>query len=387
MKKNLLFILMGILITGASIAQGPCTPFTFSFTTTEASCPNNNDGTADVMVSGGSGPYIYWWSSEATVQSTSMVDSLLPGAYSVIVSDMLGCIDTGFVTVTSMPAEMPAICMVTANGNSTYNIVYWDKTLYTTVDSFIVYREVMPGAYSRIAAVSNDSLSEYIDTSRSVGPANGDPNLASYRYKIQILDTCGNYGPMSLYHNTIYITNEGAGEFAWSMPYTIEGMANPVTNYILLCDTANVDVWGPVSTVSGTDTTAVDPGFATHGSIANWRVKTGWPITCTPTRATVNTSRSNIKQASMSVGISTEMLSASVAVYPNPASDQVSVSISPDIKSATIRIINVLGQQVMSDVVNSGVTKQIDVSNYAKGLYTIVIENKETRTYKKLLVK
>lgn len=43
----------------------------------------------------------------------------------------------------------------------------------------------------------------YVDTNRSIGPANGDPNLTYYKYKIQLRDSCGNLSPMSLWHETI----------------------------------------------------------------------------------------------------------------------------------------------------------------------------------------
>jgi hypothetical protein len=388
MKKLLLTIFAALLFIPVLKAQ--CL-FTFTFNTSDASCPNNNDGSAEVMVVGGVSPYTYMWSASAGSQATAMADSLMPGSYSVIITDMLGCMDTGFVTVTSPATPQASICMVTCDGSSTNNIVYWDKTVYTNVDSFIIYREVMAGAYARIASVSNDSMSQFIDTSRSIGPANGDPNLASYRYKIQILDTCGNYGPMSLYHNTLYITNQGAGEFEWSIPYTIEGMPNPVSNYILLCDTANVDVWGPVSTVSATDTTAMDPGFATHGTIANWRVKTAWSITCDPTRASVNTTRSNIKRGlEVSTGLTSETLNASVIVFPNPAAGFVTVGLSPEIKSAVIRIQNTMGQVIIQKIVTasgtSGTNEQFDVSGISKGIYIVSIENGKNKIFKKLIV-
>jgi hypothetical protein len=386
MKKALL-LLTAIFLTVGLHAQVTCPPFVFDFTIIDPSCPNSNDGSADAIVSGGTAPYTYLWSANANAQTTSLASDLTPGIYSVIVADDAGCIDTGYVTVIPMATARPDICMVTVDGGSINNIIYWDKTVYTNVDSFVVYREVSPTVYKRIGAVSNDSLSQFIDTSRSVGPANGDPNIASYRYKLQIRDLCGNYGLLSRFHNTIYIEDAGAGQFAWSIPYMIENGPNPVNNYILLCDTANIDFWTPVRTVAGTQSSATDPGFANHSSIANWRVKTGWGIVCDPTRATVNTSRSNIKHAITAVGIEQiEKLSHSVLIYPNPAADLVSISLSPDINSATIHILNMIGQELITEVVSSGTLKQIDISGYSKGVYTVLIESGDCRIYKKLLV-
>jgi hypothetical protein len=332
-----------------------------------------------VIPTGGTAPYVFLWSASAGSQITGTATNLLPGNYTVLVTDLNGCTAIGTVTVYADTLPAPMICMVTCDGGSVNNIVYWDKTLYAMADSFIVYREVTPGTYARIAAVSNDSLSEYIDTSRSVGPANGDPNIQSYRYKLQIVDTCGTYGPLGLYHSTIYIEDAGSGLFTWSIPYTIESLVNPVSTYILLCDTANVDVWGPVQVVAGSASVASDPGFASHASIANWRVKTGWSISCTPTRATVNTSRSNIKHGALTTGVENTVSSVTAILYPNPASDLLNIELSNLYSAGEITVFNSLGQEVYKASYNAAASKSvhkvIDISSFASGLYHLQVSS------------
>jgi hypothetical protein len=384
----ILVVLFSVSFTFA-FAQAPCTPDSISFTTTNTTNCTNDNGTATANISGGTAPFVYQWSAGAGGQTTQTATNLSAGIYFVIITDSLGCADTGMVAIANEPLLAPSICMVTVNGNSTNNIIYWDKTLYSGVDSFLIYREADPPFYKLIGAVSNDSLSEFIDTARSIGPANGDPNVASYRYKLRIKDTCGNYSPFSRFHNTIYIVDDSMGEFSWARPYSIEGLANPVANYVLLCDTANVDVWGPVQTVSGSDTLANDPGFTNHSSIANWRVKTAWGITCTPTRATVNTTRSNIKHgAGISTGIMALNKEELVFVYPNPAKDEVTIMLSPEIKNAVIKITNMIGQTIYEESVHTegSIYFKLNVSAYSRGLYCISIENNKSKIYKKLVI-
>jgi hypothetical protein len=191
MKKNILFIaLISVmyLLSNKAVAGG-CLPFSFTVSTDTASCPYFDNGSATVTATGGMAPYTYLWSASAGSQVGSTATNLPSGNHTVIVTDMMGCIDSITVTIYEFTVPAPDICMVTCDGSSTNNIIYWDKTMYAIADSFIVYREVSPSVYSRIAAISRDSLSEYVDTSRSVGPANGDPNIASYRYKLQLVDT------------------------------------------------------------------------------------------------------------------------------------------------------------------------------------------------------
>jgi hypothetical protein len=387
-KLNYSRILVVLLMMAGSTlsAQVICTNDSISFTTTLSGCSNDN-GTATVTIHGGIPPYTYVWNT-LPPQTSQTAINLSSGMWTVAIIDSAGCTDTGTVYIDAVAA--PSICMVTVNGTSTNNIIYWDRSLYDNVDSFFVYRETSPSYYRKIAVVSNDSLGQYVDTARSIGPANGDPNLASYRYKLQIRDTCGNMSQLSPYHNTIYIVDDGGGQFSWSIPYTIEGMANPVTNYILLCDTAGVDLWGPVAAVGGGSSSAIDPGFADHSTIANWRVKTSWGIVCDPTtRATVNTTRSNIKHPSTSTSIALVNSDASVFIYPNPAKNQVTLMLSPDIKNADIKIINVMGQTIHQEKLNSAggsIDLKLDVSSYAKGIYTVHIEKENSMIVKKLII-
>jgi Secretion system C-terminal sorting domain/SprB repeat len=63
---------------------------------TLASCGGCNDGEATAAVSGGASPFTYLWSNG----DTSMIaDSLLPGTYTVTITDANGCSDTASVLV------------------------------------------------------------------------------------------------------------------------------------------------------------------------------------------------------------------------------------------------------------------------------------------------
>ena len=347
-------------------------------------------GSSTVLTAAGANNYS--WSANAGSAVTASV-SVSPAAtetFTVTGTDLNSCSNTTSLSVNVLLVPTPSICMVTVDDASINNIIYWDKTSYTNADSFIVYREVSTLIYKRIGTVSVDSLSEYVDTARSVGPANGNPNVGSYRYKLQMRDTCGNYGSLSPYHNTIYIIDAGSGQFTWSIPYTIEGSPNPVANYVLLCDTANVDVWTPVGTVAGTQSSATDPGFSNHATIANWRVETAWSISCTPTRVVVNTTRSNIKHPSITIGTNSKLAIDATSIYPNPATDYVSIELPESILNANIRIMNSIGQIVVEQTItasgNSKTKKQINTSNFAKGIYTVAIESNKAKTFKKLVI-
>ncbi|MBI4946120.1 MAG: SprB repeat-containing protein [Bacteroidetes bacterium] len=257
--------------------------YTFSATvssTTNASCHGFNNGSATVSLTGGMSPFSYLWSNNNT---TTTAANLFAGVYTVTVSDVNQCTQTASATITEPPADSARICMVTVDSLSEYNIIFWDKTVFTTVDSFIVYREIATNNYQPIARLPYSAESLFIDTVNTLYfPNTGDPNAGTYRYKIQVHDTCGGYSDFSPYHNTIYFLNNN-GTFYWTTSYSIENSPNPVTSYILMRDDSSNGNWHAVSSVTGSQQVVSDPLYVIYVNTASWRVKTNWGINCTPT--------------------------------------------------------------------------------------------------------
>src|SRR6185437_3066502 len=160
-----------------------------------------------------SGATTYTWSLNTGISNpnytvtTAIVTPSVNSTYSVI-AQTNGCKDSASVSFTIIMPQTPNICMVTTDSatNYFYNIVYWDKTPYSNVDSFIVYRkDALSSSYLRIGATSKDSLSRFIDTAFSIGgPNGGNPQYSSWSYKLAIKDTCGNIGSQSPYHQTMF---------------------------------------------------------------------------------------------------------------------------------------------------------------------------------------
>ena len=85
--------------TGVTITEPTALSATTSFTS--ASCGLNN-GTASVNVNGGTPSYSYSWST-SPVQTGTTATSLIPGSYSVIVTDGSGCTFVASVNVQNIP--------------------------------------------------------------------------------------------------------------------------------------------------------------------------------------------------------------------------------------------------------------------------------------------
>lgn len=92
-----------------------------STTLTNVTCNGAADGTIDLTVNGGTGPFTYSWSNAATTQDLS---ALAPGTYTVTVTDAVGCSATTSATITQ-PAVLTASTTqvnVLCNGDATGSI-------------------------------------------------------------------------------------------------------------------------------------------------------------------------------------------------------------------------------------------------------------------------
>ncbi len=359
--------------------QSPNNVFVWNFTT--AAMPVAITATSPVYFCGGGNATLsantynsYLWSDGETSQSIVVHN---PGTYFITVTDANGCHAFASHAVSGLPADYDPICLVTVDTLSQNNLIIWDKSHPSPIDSFIVYREITSDNYQPVGAVPyNGALSMFKDTVRTrYFPNTGDPNAGTYRYKLQILDTCGNLSALSPYHNTIYISNNDNGTFSWVQLYTIEGAGNPVTSYILMRDDSSNGNWHVVNSVAGTQYTITDPAYNDFKTTASWRVETQWGISCSPIMkvgsvlsGTFSTSISNMN-TNRHLGIAEVANQDMISMYPNPFSSQTTLRTNNYLKNATLTLDNCFGQTVRQMKNISGQTITLYRDNLPSGLY------------------
>jgi hypothetical protein len=328
----------------------------------------------------------YQWSNGDTTRTVTVNN---PGIYSVSVSYVTGCQANDATSIPSlMPAPFP-ICLVTVDTLSKYNLIVWEKPNPSPIDSFIVYREITTNNYRRLGAIPyQGALSIFKDTVRTkYFPNTGDPNAGTYRYKLRIIDTCGNYSGLSPYHNTIFITNN-QGTFSWAQLYSIEGASNPVNSYVLMRDDSSTGNWHAVSSVAGTQYSVSDPAYEIFKNTAKWRVETQWAILCTPSakysESSVSTSRSN-STTNKTSGITNNPFPEALTLYPNPTAGIFSIEFDGQFTPGTmIRIFNFLGKIIYEKMIEENI-QTIDFSNHPGGIYMVQVQ-KGDRIYCKRII-
>lgn len=277
---------------------------------------------------------------------------------------------------------VPSICLITVDDFSTHNIIYWDKTGYAPGDAFIIYREYITAGYQPIDTIPYDSLSEYHDIGHF-------PNVTKSRYKMRAMNGTG-VSAFSPYHGTMYCNEPTYGYFQWN-DYEIEGSSSPATAFVLARQDSTGHPWVPIDTIASTATDFTDPAAASFPD-GTWRVRTIWPVTCTPTRAGVSTSRSNIRTHANGLIAFTGLQEVSrinqhiFNVYPNPSTEQVTIQMYDRSNLQTIKVFNAYGQLLQTVQVNSPKT-QLDVQSWETGMYYIEVmseKEKQTRSFIKL---
>lgn len=82
----------------ATVTINEATPLNISITPTHVSCYGGNNGQASAYVSGGMPNYTYSWSPFGG--TTSVASNLIPGTYTLVVTDAIGCQKTSSTTIT-----------------------------------------------------------------------------------------------------------------------------------------------------------------------------------------------------------------------------------------------------------------------------------------------
>ena len=323
---------------------------------------------------------ISWSPTVGLVGSTSLSPTVTSGAipqnYTVTVTLTNSCVVKDVVNVSSY-AQTPQICMVTVDSLGVNNEVYWDKTLFSKIDSFIVYRETSTNIFKRIAVVGKTALSVYTDTARSIGPANGEPNTTSYKYKLQFRDSCGNYSALSSWHQTIFVQDQQNGNFNWNT-YAIENSTlSPVSNYVLNRRNLSTGITNSVSATTGISIT--DPQYnSLFSTNIKWFVD-AQGFNCIPT-AKINgiailktrTKSNNTNEKTFPVqGVTENNLSfAYVYIYPNPSINNFNIDFSNSVENVEMRLVDVTGKLILTESIN-GTHHTVNTKNIDNGLYFI----------------
>ncbi|MBC7865283.1 MAG: T9SS type A sorting domain-containing protein [Bacteroidia bacterium] len=269
----------------------------------------------------------------------------------------------------SQPTWNPEICMVTVDSaTASYVSVIWNKPAVTDIDSFYVYREVTVSVFSKIAAVAYTDSSVYDDIAVNV-------NTTSYNYKISAIDLSGIEGQQSNASNSIKLNvafKAGYDSCWWT---SFQNFSNPATGLRCVWDSSGaMAAFAPIgSTFSPTWVTWNHMNQSAADS-SHYRLEAYVTNSCDPSRAIINTSRSNVKNLASPTMFINDPQQANLLVraFPNPSNGIFNLEWNGSMQIGKIEIVDVAGQIVQSFIPEKELLKKtVDLSSNAKGFYFV----------------
>ncbi|MBN2681467.1 MAG: T9SS type A sorting domain-containing protein [Bacteroidales bacterium] len=307
--------------------------------------------------------YDFFWSTEENASDISVSES---GNYSVIVSNY-NCFDSAHININvQKPFENEQICLVTVDTSTWKNKIIWESTDELGSSGFYVHKEIAYNIYSVIGYVPFGEESFFIDYSSS-------PEAKGEKYKLTVIDTCGNESEMSDFHKTMNLTLSSFGNtmgLSWNYYEVEDGSFTPSLYYIFRgTEPDNLEL---VDSVSGSFNSWNDVDVYEVYYYMVGAVRDG----CGSNSKSTYTSFSNKKDNTEFIGIYELSGFLPLSIYPNPATNQITISLPRELQNTgyELRITDITGKELKVHQVESlSSVVSIDVSGFETGVYFVEV--------------
>jgi ligand-binding sensor domain-containing protein len=314
-----------------------------------------------LTVDAGAGYQNYFWNNGVQTQTQTISDQ--DTSLYLQVRDVNGCYnwsDTLNITVWK-PFEEEEICLVTVDSLGQNQIV-WNKTNGVRTLEYRVHKQnPVTNTFDNIGTVpATGQLSVFSDQ-------NSNSRVTSSRYKISVVDSCGNESELSDQHKTMHLTlNEG-----------ISGEINLIWDGYEGIDFSQYEIYRgsspramlKLADVSSANFTYTD--LAPPPGLLFYKVVIVNPDPCTPTGKTnaFGESESNLVEYAATDNL---------IIYPNPFKENTRVVFkNPDLEEYRYRIFDATGTLVRLGAPFNDTYVDINRENLAPGLYMIEVYNDE----------
>ena len=350
----------GCIISGQDTINQPQPVAIQLDTIVDVSCPQAGDGSVQITVSGGTLPFTFDWSNGDTIEDILNENE---GLFDLIVTDNNGCMDSAqYVIGAPTPFNFEEICMMTVDSLTGKNQVVWNKTPAKGTMEYQIFKETnVAGQYAQIGTVPYLSLSVFTDV-------NSVPQQQPDRYKIAVVDSCGNMSDTSDLHRTIHLQSSfGSGgevNLAWTQ---YEGRTVQTYDIYRWVSAGNVVQIGSVSGATSTFSD-LNPPVAPNVYYNVRAIFSG--DACAPSvgkNASYEAARSNVLNQT-GIGLPDLPWKGMARMYPNPTNGLIQIDVPQ--AGFMVKVTNLLGQVVYQGFAPEA-TLGLDLSFVSAGMYQV----------------
>jgi hypothetical protein len=333
-------------------------------------CPGDSIA---LFATAGNGYMYQWYQDSMAVSGVTggVFYAKQGGIFQVNITDSNGCQNSSNVIQLIMfaPFEGSELCGITTDSLTGKNLLVWEKVPNQRISQYNLYREgVFTGQYDLIGSVPYNSLSVFTDTVVN-------PLQQSYRYRIAVVDSCGNESDLSPFHKTIHLSANLGVNGEVNLQWTAYVGAAYQTHRVFRSNAGGPYIQigqVPGNTFSFTDLT---PPSGQIVYVIEIEADGG----CFPTSSKgSNFSKIQSNKASFNmIGIHSVVSNGNFAVFPNPNQGVFSVEtpLATAISKHTLFLFDAQGKLVKTmELERNQAIHTMDVSNLNAGIYHLVIE-------------
>ncbi len=313
----------------------------------------------------------YLWYRNGTALPTdtnSLFGATSSGQYYVVVTDINSCQKSSdtLELLNYIPYEGEKICAVTLDSATAKNLIVWEKAIGKRIMQYRIYREgAITGQYNLLGSTPYNAFSTFVDTG-------ANPLQQSYRYKLSILDSCGNESSLSPMHKTNHLASNMGASGEINLQWTPYEGATYQTHKVLRSNAGSP--FTLIGQVAGNmySFTDLTPPIGQNRYFVEIEVDGG----CTPTIGkgiSFSTVQSN-RVAMNVIGIPSIDVETHFRIYPNPAKDEVTIQSSVNLSDASYELLDILGRTVLNGSITSDETK-INIGKLSTGVYLLTVSS------------
>jgi hypothetical protein len=308
--------------------------------------------------------------------------------YTLTVTNQSGCAATDKAKVFVTTLDKPAIDYVGVTSTNK-NILFWTKPNNPNAVSYILYRESNEtNSYTKIGELTNNTISSFIDTLSF-------PDVQSNKYKMSVVDQCGNESPLSDPHKTMHLSINQGLNGTWNLIWE-QYLGFNVSTYNIYRGTNRTDI-RQIGSLSGSNSQFSDftapAGYVYYQveAVSAQQINAPSKIKSVVTNSDLTpkfTSRSNIATNKSGIDGVFELkdVSASMSIFPNPATQKFELKFNSNITENTyVKVIDIAGVSVKNIPLS---TNQliVDMSEFSNGVYFVFVQSNSFVAKQKLIL-